>query len=118
APVTRARTRSPGSAWRTNTTRPPGCLATHQPPCATSSTASSSRPGGSPPAGPPAALIEVSTLLPCPAAPARGAGCPQVCRPACRGLSAPGHPDGGDGPLDRGPDAAPAAARGLRAALA
>ena len=40
--VSRASTRSPGSVCRTRTTRPPGSRATHQPPCATSPTASSS----------------------------------------------------------------------------
>ena len=40
--VTRARTRSPGTAWRTNTTRPSGARATHAPPAAAAPTSSSS----------------------------------------------------------------------------
>ena len=39
--VTRATTRSPGSACLTNSTGSPGGLATHQPPCATSSVVTS-----------------------------------------------------------------------------
>ena len=49
--VTRASTRSPGSACRTNTTRP-SCLATQKPPCPTAPTSSSNsageRAGGEP----------------------------------------------------------------------
>ena len=78
ASVTLARTRSPGRACRTNTTRPSLSLATHQPPCATPDTSRSSTstvapasitlPAGS--AGPGAAP---ESLMACPSEP--------VCRP-------------------------------------
>ena len=38
AAVTTARTRSPGSVWRTKTTRPSGARATQEPPAATAPT--------------------------------------------------------------------------------
>ena len=49
--VTRATTRSPGSACRTNSTGKPAGLATHQPPCATSAVVTSTASPTSKPTG-------------------------------------------------------------------